>query len=60
MSPAAAARAIIRWRNERGSSAQGVWSSSIMLTTIWPLRGAYGRMTNVDGSGMSRISPTGP
>ena len=31
-----------------------------MLTTIWPLRGAYGRITNVDGSGMSRISPTGP
>ena len=31
-----------------------------MFTSIWPLRGAYGRTTNVSGSGTSRISPTGP
>ena len=31
-----------------------------MFTSIWPLRGAYGRMLNVSGSGTRRISPTGP
>ena len=31
-----------------------------MFAIIWPLRGAYGRIVNVAGSGTSRISPTGP
>src|SRR3954468_278218 len=31
-----------------------------MLAIIWPLRGAYGRTTNVSRSGTRRISPTGP
>src|SRR5690349_16034148 len=50
----------MRCRKWRGSSAHGWWSSSTMFAIIWPLRGAYGRTTNVSGSGMSRISPTGP
>ena len=32
----------------------------LMFTTICPLRGAYGRITKVSGSGMRRTSPTGP
>src|SRR6266446_2838484 len=31
-----------------------------MFAIIWPLRGAYGRTTNVAGSGTRRISSTGP
>ena len=47
-------------RNVREQPSQGSPPGWTRSDSIAPAPGAYGRATNVDGSGMMRTSPTGP